>query len=523
MSTTTPAARLRLVGTLLAAAALVAAPCTSALAEPSAEPTPTTSTTATTTASATPSPTGSVEPSTSPTPSASTSPTATAPTTTTPSPSASSRTSRAVSAAAVPGPTEPQTQAAADFIARTLDEFGEHYVYPDAEGDLGPDNFPDHGNTIDAMLALAAANAHAAQGQESLAWLESTIGSYLGTDFGDTYVGGTAKSLIGVVALGGDPTDVGGTDLVATLRDLETSTGRFSDTGSGDYTITITQALAVVALVKAGQPVTTRSVELLLDQQCADGGFRSAIGSPTCVSDPDATAFAAQALLAVDDALLCWADVEGTRAAAAAGADAALDHLVTRQAADGGIVNDEGLANANTTGVAGQAFVAAGRAEEAAAAAAFVATLQYDASAPVALRGAIAFSTAARTTGDAPQDSDIRATPQATLLLAGSSLLAATVPDAPAPPRASACPAEPTTTATPTTTPTTTPSVAPTDGAGGGGSGVGGDAGDDVASGPTGSLAQTGSDLLAPVGLGVALVLVGAIAVAASRRRGAHA
>ena len=45
---------------------------------------------------------------------------------------------------------------------------------------------------------------------------------------------------------------------------------------------------------------------------------------------------------------------------------------------------------------------------------------------------------------------------------------------------------------------------------------------DGSASGPTGSLAQTGSDLLLPVGLGLALVIVGGIVVAATRRQGAH-
>jgi LPXTG-motif cell wall-anchored protein len=46
---------------------------------------------------------------------------------------------------------------------------------------------------------------------------------------------------------------------------------------------------------------------------------------------------------------------------------------------------------------------------------------------------------------------------------------------------------------------------------------------DPVAAAPSGALAQTGSDPLLPALLGLALVLVGGVAVLASRRRGAHA
>ena len=71
-------------------------------------------------------------------------------------------------------------------------------------------------------------------------------------------------------------------------------------------------------------------------------------------------------------------------------------------------------------------------------------------------------------------------------------------------------------TATPTGTPTST--GAPTEGAGGS------DASTTVDASSTGSLAQTGTDLLLPALLGLALVVLGGVAVFAStRRRGAHA
>ncbi|MBM6399038.1 hypothetical protein [Phycicoccus sonneratiae] len=514
MSPTTLRPGARALGALLTAVVLVGAP-SAALAD-DATPTPTASgspsPSATDASTPTPSATPTQTPGDEPTPSATVTP---APTATAPAP-ARPATTAPVRAQVLPGPAEPETQAASDFIARTLAQYGDHYVYPDGAGALDPSGYPDHGNTIDAMIALTAAGAHPDQVARSLAWLESTVGSYTGADFGASYVGATAKALIGVVVAGGDPRDVDGTDLVAQLEALRTPTGRFSDTGGDDYTITLTQALALLALDRAGRPVTTPSIELLLDQQCGDGGFRSAIGGTTCVSDPDATAFAAQALLSLDDTLLCWGDVDGTRAAAAAGAERALDHLAAAQDASGGLESADGILSANTAGVAGQAFLADGRSAEAADAAAFVATLQYGPTAPAALRGGIAKSDGDRST-TVPADTDLRATPQAALLLAGGDLLDTLAEGSEPAPPATVCPAQPT--STPTTTPTSGTDPSTTAPAGDGGS----TPSTPVAAAPAGALAQTGTDPLLPVLLGFALVLLGAVAVVASRRRGAHA
>ncbi|HYN67364.1 MAG TPA: hypothetical protein VES93_10785, partial [Ornithinibacter sp.] len=143
-------------------------------------------------------------------------------------------------------------------------------------------------------------------------------------------------------------------------------------------------------------------------------------------------------------------------------------------------------------------------------------SLQYGCSSPVALRGGIAFSATTRS-ASSPSDSDLRATPQATLGLSGQSLLSVEWSE-----EASAG-----TTATPcTTTPTTDPSSSvdpttdgdPTAGAGGSDPDV------TVDAAATGSLAQTGTDLALPALLGLLFVVVGGLTVwASSRRRGAHA
>ena len=179
--------------------------------------------------------------------------------------------------------------------------------------------------------------------------------------------------------------------------------------------------------------MSTDSVDFLLDQQCADGGFRNDMDAEGCASDADATAFAAQALIA---------------AGMGDAADDALGWLADAQLGGGALESDDGVANANTTGVAAQAFAAGGRDADLAQAQAFLVSLQYGCSSPVALRGGIAFSATTRS-ASSPSDSDLRATPQATLGLSGQSLLSVEWSE-----EASAG-----TTATPcTTTPTTDPS-----------------------------------------------------------------
>jgi hypothetical protein len=392
----------------------------------------------------------------------------------------------------------PETAHAADFIARTLEAGGHHYVYPNS-------TFFDGGNTIDAIIALSASGSGRTEASAALDYLEANLGGYTGTDWGETYVGSTAKALLGVVVAGREPTSFAGTDLVATLQALEGPTGRFSDEASADYTITISQALAVLALVRADETPSTASVDVLLGQQCPDGGFRSEIDVPTCVSDPDTTAFAAQAVLA---------------AGSTSAAGKALDWLAGAQAGNGSLESSDGIANANTTAVAAQAFAAGGRDAALASAQGFLVSLQYGCTSPLVLRGGLAFSTDSRSTTTVA-DSDLRATPQGTLALSGQSLLSVSASES-ATAGTTAYPCSSTSSPTPTSGGGSSGAPGTTDGSSGG-SGSDSDATEDTASGPTGSLAQTGSDLLLPVGLGLLLVVVGGAAVAISRRKGAHA
>lgn len=544
MSPTTLRPGARALGALLVSAALVGVPSLAQADEtPAATPSPSASASLEPSATATtsPSPSASVDPSA---PATGGIPSAPAPTTTAPSPTTSAPSpttsapaptaeprpdaalvpggeSRRYGVAAAAGPTTSTDPVlvGANYLEEQL-RAGGHLFSVDFGGTL----YPDYGVTADAVLALDAAGTGQAEATLATKVLADNVVNYIG--FGDpteVYAGSLAKLLNVAVAQEVDPTAFGGFDLVATLEGLEQPNGRFTDrTIYGDSSNTFGQSFAIIGLHRAGEPVSAEAVAYLLDQQCPNGAFKLYESDGGCTTnddaDPDATAMAVQALLAV-----------GGHAAAA---NDGLDYLVSRQAANGGVGGGgpQVAVNANSTGLAGQAFLAGGRTAQARLAQSYLVALQYDCGFPAALRGGIAYDQTAYDTQEAagatavPNDQDRRSTSQALLALAGVPLgsVTATGADAEAPALGCAS-ASPTATATPTATPSTTVEPTATDGAtptAGAGSTAEPTA---VAAAPSGSLAQTGSDPLLPVLVGLALVVLGALAVVASRRRGAHA
>lgn len=268
---------------------------------------------------------------------------------------------------------------------------GDHF-----EAVYGPDSYPDHGLTADAVLALLAAGGPDGDRDAMTAWLQATAGDYDGAAYGDLYVAGTVKLALVATATGADPRSFGGRDLLADLAGLATETGRYSDLSAyGDYSNTITQSLALIVLARTQQPVPASAVAFLIGQQCADGGFQAQVraAAEPCASDPDSTGFALQALAAAG----------GTGAAGDAGI-AARDWLRTARLADGHW-DAEGTVNAAALGAAGLLLVG----EDVSTTRAWLAGAQLaDGSLPVNPGGS---------SGDA------RATTQAVLALAGESLL----------------------------------------------------------------------------------------------------
>lgn len=416
----------------------------------------------------------------------------------------------------IAGTPSEQAAYAGSFMVRTLAANGDHYNYPGS-------TFFDGGNTVDAVLGLDGAQVGLDGADAAFGYVEDNVGGYIGTDFSSLYAGPAGKVLVGVVAHGGDPNSFGGVDLVDQLLSHSLGAaepGRFSDlpaTGCGydpcDYSNTIGQSLDLIGVGMATGEVPDVAMQFLLDQQCADGGFRGDVDATTCVSDLDATAFAAQALV-------------GRYGPDDANTVKALDFLASKQAANGSLLNQDGQANANTAGVAAQAFAVGGYSAERAKAQSFLASLQFDCTAATALRGGIAFTAADKATLlKAPTNTDafervLRATPQATLGLAGGSLLDVTAEGSAATAPVLSCP-KPSQTPTPTTAPSTTPkpTAAPV-GSGGAPAADAPDAPAAVPANPNPGLAYTGASPALPVGIGAALLLIGAATVLLARRRG---
>ncbi len=255
------------------------------------------------------------------------------------------------------GPTAPAL-GAAGWLAGELDD-----------GLLVGGYGPDFGLSIDAALGLAALGGQDETVAAVADAVAARIDSYTtGVDFTsaeDVYAGSVAKAAVLTQVAGRDATDVGGRDLIALLEervaDDGPGAGRLADAVSGpesaDYANAIGQAWAVQALSAADSAEADAATAYLLDQQCADGWFRLALGPVDAAGgcedggedstpDTDVTALAVLAL----------ADVEGDAAADAV--EAATGWLTQSQGEDGGFggaTSTEGE-NANSTGLAGWAL-----------------------------------------------------------------------------------------------------------------------------------------------------------------------
>ena len=191
----------------------------------------------------------------------------------------------------------PETEAANTAVAymRTLQN---------ADGGFpgfGEESSP--GTTLDAVFALVAAGVDP---------LDVTTDGNSPADYlaanADTYsadAGGAAKLMLGVVLMGLDYTDFGGTngglDLPSVLE------GHLAeDPATGVYGLDLfDQAFYLLALTAAGEPIRPAAVDYLASLQLDDGGWEF---GPEFGSDTNTSAMAVQALLAAgvspDDAVV---------------------------------------------------------------------------------------------------------------------------------------------------------------------------------------------------------------------------
>lgn len=384
---------------------------------------------------------------------------------------------------AAPASAQPVTtssaEAGAGWLARQLVD-GERF-----EVDYGGKLYPDHGGTIDAVLAFAAAGVAEDNALKATAWLAEpeVLPGYIGDPKDSLYAGAYAKLALTAQVRGEDPTAFGGVDLIAGLNSLITASGRFSDKSPypGDYSNGFSQSFAVLALERHGT-APKAAVDYLAKSACPGGGFPLNLEQATCVPQVDATAMAIQALLAAD------------RAEDAA---AGVSWLVKQQQADGGFIDvllpgEAGTTtNANTTGLAAQALRVAGSAAAADKAVAYLKALQVGCGDVNA--GAISYDAK----GFSPANAN-RATSQAVLGLVGTGFATLSSSGAKAAAPVLDCPATTTTVGVPTTS-------------------------DAPVAGPQAQqpevLARTGVPVAPALWLGTLLVVAGALALFLGRRR----
>jgi hypothetical protein len=241
--------------------------------------------------------------------------------------------------------------------------------------------YPAQGETIDAILAFAATKSANGYGAQAIDWLEESavLYNYIGTGT-ESYAGETAKLALAAEVRGINPARFGKVNLLARLAKLLTKSGRYSDHSVyGDNSNAFSQSLAIIALSRDGG-APARAVSFLVSSECNNGGYPLDFAQKTCVSDTDATAMDVQALLAA-----------GQHAAAERG----LSWLASVQKRNGGFDAVGGTSpNANTTGLAGEAYAAAGWKWHAAQAEKFLISLQAGCSAPAAEQGALAYDSA---------------------------------------------------------------------------------------------------------------------------------
>lgn len=269
--------------------------------------------------------------------------------------------------------------------------------------------WPQYGPTVDAVFALIASGAGAEQAAATVTVLRDEVEQYIGAG-GESYAGPTGKLLTLASAQGVSATDFGGVNLVERLGSQLADSGRFVDVSEwGDYSNSIGQSWAILGLDRATGRVDASAVDFLRAQQCSDGGFRLHPETEPCVSNPDTTGMAVQALVAVAGSADPGA-VKGTA------------YLAGLMDADGGVGGEPptDAVNANTSGLAAGAFAAVGDTVNADRVRSYLASLYVGCAAAEDLRGAIAYDAAAQAAPELGTQLRV-ATGQAAVGLAGQS------------------------------------------------------------------------------------------------------
>jgi Squalene-hopene cyclase C-terminal domain len=174
---------------------------------------------------------------------------------------------------------------------------------------------PSYSSTTQTILAMAAANVDLAVATKAMMYLQGHVDAYVQVD-GSDGPGQLALLILDAKALGANPKNFGGTDLVSRLLATEQTTGPDAglfgtETQAANYSAGgYQQGLALAALAAAGVTRTAQTaaaIGWLTGEQCPDGGWttpdnanNACTGDPSAFAGPDtnATSLAIQGLAA---------------------------------------------------------------------------------------------------------------------------------------------------------------------------------------------------------------------------------
>ncbi|WP_165396600.1 prenyltransferase/squalene oxidase repeat-containing protein [Streptomyces albidoflavus] len=268
-------------------------------------------------------------------------------------------------------PGEIDLDAAASWLKSRLTD-GERIVDDGGEA-------PNHLLTTEVAYALAAAGGKSADLDKVTSYVVGQAGAYAYPDGPGAAPDATAAARLALLAAvtERDPNAVGGHDLVADLAEHVCAAGPESGgptpgcTAKGDFrnaSYTDGQALAVLALLRAGATPAAATVDRLTQLQCEDGGITSILIRPgeNCDGDPATTGLVALVL--------------HTAGGHAAALGEARTYLAEAQLPDGAFPGWTGATSGSVsaTAYAAQALRALGDAERADAAVGWLSRQQLD-------------------------------------------------------------------------------------------------------------------------------------------------
>jgi hypothetical protein len=222
--------------------------------------------------------------------------------------------------------------------------------------------------TVNAVLALAAAHVDTAGAHAALGYVEANASSYITVDSADG-PGQLANLILDAHAMGVDPTNFGGTNLVTRLLATEQTSGPDAglfgtETQLNDFFVgTFVQGLVFIALKAVGQTADAAAIGWLTAQQCSSGGWvlpNQAVGGG-CAYNPSG--------FTGPDNQTTSLDVQGLAAQGALTStieSSALSFFTTGQDADGGWSEYQNSAaqpqqtDSQSTGLVIQALLALG-------------------------------------------------------------------------------------------------------------------------------------------------------------------